>query len=108
MARAIGLRDSFRDECALANRRNDMIKRRDFVQLVTAGAAAAGLERAESVGAAPQGSKRALMKLGCQNSPTDDKKLQFFARHGVRNICGYPEESGGRNYATVEELQRLK
>lgn len=48
------------------------------------------------------------MKLGCQSSPTNEKRLQFYARHGVKNICGYPEESEKRGYATVEELERLR
>jgi mannonate dehydratase len=30
------------------------------------------------------------------------------ARYGVRNICGYPEISGGRLYATVDELNRTR
>jgi mannonate dehydratase len=30
------------------------------------------------------------------------------ARYGVHNICGYPEISGGRLYATVDELNRTR
>jgi mannonate dehydratase len=52
--------------------------------------------------------KRALMKLGCQSSPTDAKRLQFFKRHSVNNICGYPEGQKDRLYYTVEELSRCK
>ena len=48
------------------------------------------------------------MKLGCQSAPSSEKHLQYFARYGVRNICGYPETSDGRLYATVEELKRLR
>jgi mannonate dehydratase len=48
------------------------------------------------------------MKLGCQSGPTNEKRLQFFARHSVKNICGYPEEADKRGYATVEELVQLK
>jgi mannonate dehydratase len=33
--------------------------------------------------------------------------LQYQARYGVRNICGYPEIQGDRLYATVDELKRL-
>lgn len=47
------------------------------------------------------------MKLGCQSGPTDDTRLQFFARHGVRNICGYAT-GGERGYPSVEELQQLR
>ena len=80
--------------------------RRQFVSVAGAGAAALSAPAAAS----PQtGSRqRALMKPGCQSSPTSDKRLQFFARHGVKNICGYPPEPGQRGHATVEDLQRLR
>lgn len=48
------------------------------------------------------------MKLGCQSAPSDAKHFQYFARYGVRNICGYPEIADGRLYATVDELKRLR
>jgi len=48
------------------------------------------------------------MKVGCQSGPTSDKRLQFFARHGVKNICGIPEESKELGYPTVEQLLQLK
>lgn len=48
------------------------------------------------------------MKLGCQSGPTSDKRLQFFARHSVRNICGIPDESEESGYPTVDELLQLK
>jgi mannonate dehydratase len=48
------------------------------------------------------------MKLGCQSAPTNDAHLKYFARYGVRNICGYPEIADGRLYATVEELTRMR
>jgi mannonate dehydratase len=48
------------------------------------------------------------MKLGCQSAPSNERHFQYFARYGVRNICGYPETAGGRLYATIEELKRLR
>jgi mannonate dehydratase len=51
---------------------------------------------------------RALMKLGCQSAPTNETHLNYLARYGVRNICGYPEITGDRLYATVEELARMR
>jgi mannonate dehydratase len=48
-----------------------------------------------------------LFKLGDQTAPTNDTHLKYLARYGVRNICGYPQISGGRLYATVEELQAM-
>src|SRR3984957_17400921 len=80
------------------------MNRRRFVT-VSGAAAAASVASRPVADAAPQ---RALMKLGCQSAPTNDTHLKFFARYGVRNICGYPEISGGRIYATVEELQRMR
>ncbi|PWT85079.1 MAG: D-mannonate dehydratase [Proteobacteria bacterium] len=47
------------------------------------------------------------MKLGCQSAPTNEKHVGYLARYGVRNICGYPETSEGRLYATVEEMKRM-
>lgn len=51
---------------------------------------------------------KAIMKLGCQSGPTDDKRLQFFARHGVEQICGYPKDSGNKGHYSVEDIQRTK
>src|SRR5258708_22906248 len=48
------------------------------------------------------------MKLGDQTAPTNDVHLKYFARYGVRNVCGYPEIADGRLYATVDELKRLR
>jgi len=82
------------------------MNRRNFVSLAAGSAIA--LPAPSSFAAQSGGRKRALMKLGCQSGPTSDRRLQFFARHGVRNICGYPEEIRGRGYATAEELLRLR
>jgi len=50
---------------------------------------------------------QAQMKLGDQSGPSTETHLQYQARYGVRNICGYPAIEGGRLYATVDELKRL-
>jgi mannonate dehydratase len=81
-----------------------MMNRRRFVT-VSGASAAASLASRPVAGAAPQ---RALMKLGCQSEPTNETHLKYFARYGVRNICGYPEIAGDRIYATVEELMRMR
>jgi mannonate dehydratase len=82
------------------------MNRRQFVSASSVGAA---LSSASSESrAATTGIKKPLMKLGCQSGPTNEKRLQFFARFGVQNICGYPVESEERGYPTVEELNRLK
>jgi len=48
------------------------------------------------------------MKLGCQSAPSTDAHFAYFARYGVRNVCGYPEIPEVRLYATPEELKRLR
>jgi mannonate dehydratase len=76
------------------------MKRRDFGAVVAAGA----LAQAPAASAAKP---PVLMKLGCQSGPSNEKRMQFFARHSVKNICGYPDESPERGYPTVEELNQL-
>jgi len=48
------------------------------------------------------------MKLGCQSAPTNETHLKYFARYGVRNICGYPAIPADRLYATVDELKQMR
>src|SRR5260370_31973659 len=79
------------------------MNRRQFLSSSSAAVAALATDTAT---AAP--SKRGLMKLGCQSAPSNEKPLAYFARYGVRNICGYPETTEGRIYATVDELKRLR
>ncbi len=73
-------------------------------QLLSATAAAAAAPLALNAAPTP----RAMMKLGCQSSPTSEQRLQFFARHGVQGICGYPEDSGKKGFFSVEDLSRIK
>ena len=49
-----------------------------------------------------------LMKLGCQTSPTNETHLKYFARYGVRNICGYPRTAPDRIWATADELAQMR
>lgn len=79
-------------------------------QILRATALAAGVNVVSSntpvLHAAPAG--RALMRLGCQSAPTNDRRLQFFARHGVQGICGYPEDSQKQGFYSVEDMSRTK
>src|SRR5437879_11916464 len=79
-------------------------------QLLAAGATAAASQVLPSGANALRAatSQRALMKLGCQSGPTSEQRLQFFARHGVQGICGYPEDSGKKGFFSVEDLSRIK
>jgi mannonate dehydratase len=77
--------------------------RRSFVLSAAGGAVLAGDARA--VDGALAG-KRTLMKVGCQSGPTSYQRLQFFARHSVKNICGIPEIKA--KDPTLDELLQLK
>src|SRR5947207_1570143 len=82
--------------------------RRDFIFSTAVGAvlpASSAPISAQSQG----GRKRALMKLGCQSGPTSDQRLQFFARHSIKNICAVAEFADKElGYPTVDELVQLK
>jgi mannonate dehydratase len=80
--------------------------RRNFLKDPLATGAAAVALRSGCASAATR--QRVLMKLGCQSAPSNETHLQYFARYGIRNICGYPEIGEGRLYATVDELKRLR
>src|SRR3954454_13516590 len=79
------------------------MNRRKFFS--TSGIAAVAATAPPSLSAAP--AKPVLMKLGCQSAPTNEKHVGYFARYGVRNICGYPQIADGRLYATVDELKKM-
>ena len=57
--------------------------------------------------ASAEGAQPVLMRLGCQSAPTNETHVQYFARYGVKHICGYPQIADGRLYATVDELKRM-
>src|SRR5205085_11926614 len=84
-----------------------VMNRRQLLSMTAAGAASQVIstEHNQATAATP---KRALMKLGCQSAPTNDQHLQFFKRHSVNGICGYPEDAGNKGYFTVEELSKTK
>jgi len=83
------------------------MNRRQFIAAGgAAGLVAASGSRSTSASARTTATP-ALMKLGCQTAPTSDEHLQYLARYGVLNICGYPEIEGDRLYATVDELKRI-
>src|SRR5260370_36770922 len=82
------------------------MNRRQFVSSSSAAVAALAVTSADPASAAP--TKPVLMKLGGQSAPSNERHFAYFARYGVRNICGYPETPEGRIYATVDELKRLR
>ncbi len=74
-----------------------------------ADSARAGDARAEGAqaGDAPA-RRRVVMHLGTQRGPTNAERLQYFKRHGVDHICGYPPDPGERGHWTVEDLVRTR
>ena len=84
------------------------MKRRTFFQSAAAGTLAATATPEPASAANGRWTKPIKFKLGCQSSPTDDKRLQFFKRHSVNNICGYPRSATPNGAYTLEDLQRCK
>jgi len=81
------------------------MNRRKFLTSSTAAAALAP----QSVSISKAAPKPVLLKLGCQSAPTNEQHLKYFARYGVRNICGYPTIAEPDHlYATVDELKSMK
>jgi mannonate dehydratase len=52
--------------------------------------------------------RKLTMHLGTQQGPTSAEMLDYFKRHGVAAVCGYPTAAGARGYWTREELERTR
>jgi mannonate dehydratase len=87
------------------------MKRRNFLGGVTAAVSAAWSTRAVAEEAdrahAASGAKIA-MHVGCQNGPTTPKMLDYFKRHGVDHICGYPPDPSAGGHWSIDDLKRTK
>jgi mannonate dehydratase len=83
------------------------MNRRHFLASSAATLALAAKSEPTTASAQPVAT-RSQIKLGCQSAPTNDAHLAYFARYGVRHICGYPEIPPDRTYATVDELHRMR
>jgi mannonate dehydratase len=83
------------------------MNRREF--LSSSGLAAVAVTGAGAVPAAAAAAppKRALMKVAADVPPVD-AQLKAVARYGIKHIVSHPEIAGGRLYATVEELTRMR
>ncbi|HTX33685.1 MAG TPA: mannonate dehydratase [Bryobacteraceae bacterium] len=68
----------------------------------------AALAASQIPSATAQNAPPVLMRVGCQSAPTNETHVQYFARYGVKHICGYPQIADGRLYATVDELKRMR
>ncbi len=87
------------------------MKRRQFLSVTGATTALAGC--AQSIGiqanaSAAEAKRPVRMYVGTQRGPTTVERLQYFKRHGVDHICGYPPNPGQRGYWTVEELEKTR
>lgn len=83
------------------------MNRRGFISLAAVGAATSKPASGQKPAAAAAAPTPAGMKLGCQSGPVTDKRLEFFKRHGVNNICGLFEKTDAGAF-TVEELSRQR
>ncbi|HEY1603592.1 MAG TPA: mannonate dehydratase [Pirellulales bacterium] len=87
------------------------MKRRNFLGGVTAAVSAAWSTRAmadEAADARTTSGAKSAMHVGCQNGPTTPKLLDYFKRHGVDHICGFPPDPGAGGHWSVDDLKRTK
>ncbi len=91
------------------------MNRREFVSVAGlaagAGAVTSALRLSGQPSSEPQPNAVASkphMVVGTQMGPTSDKMLQFFARHGVKNICGYSPPPGPGGCWNLDDLLRLR
>jgi mannonate dehydratase len=88
------------------------MNRREFMSLgAVAAAGRHGAEAPEPVAVGSEKRRRRKpmkMHLGTQRGPTTPEMLDFFKRHGVNNICGYPPHPGKRGYWKVEDLEKTR
>ena len=49
---------------------------------------------------------KAVMVLGCQSGPMTDDRMNYFKRHGVDHITGYPETMPGGGW-DLESMKRM-
>ena len=84
--------------------------RRQFLRLSTAAATLATSASVAGPTAKPSRSKGPSgLKLGCQSGPSNAQHFAFFARYGVRNICGSPVIADPQRLCpTVAELSQLR
>jgi len=80
------------------------MNRRKFVSMTGVAASSA----VTAAGGMNPAASPVAMKVGCQMGPTNERVLQFLARHGVKNICGYPQDPVGRGHWLVEDVVKMR
>lgn len=87
------------------------MKRRRFFGWAAAVLSAAWPTRAataQSRDASAAPAEKIKMHVGCQRGPTTAQSLDYFNRHGVEHICGYPPDPGPDGHWSVDDLKRTK
>jgi mannonate dehydratase len=83
--------------------------RRKFVAACGGAMAGAGCTAAsEASDLRPSTRRKLAMHLGTQQGPTSPEMLDYFKRHGVEAVSGYPTVTEGRGYWTREDLERTR
>jgi len=89
------------------------MRRRQFLNALGTAATASATSRHAEARTSPNPKDRreprpVRMRVGTQRGPTTPERLQYFKRHGVDHICGYPDFDRDRGYWTAEELARTR
>lgn len=83
--------------------------RREFVTAGASAVALASLAQTQSAAAEKTTSAKPMkMHVGCQRGPTTPKMLDYFKRHGVTHICGFPEIPSERTRWNDDDLKRTR
>jgi mannonate dehydratase len=90
-------------------RREEIMDRRHFMASCGTAITLAGLGEGTALGdEVKKLPAKVRMHLGCQRGPTSPEMLDYFKRHGVEAICGYPQVPPDRAYWTRDDLQRTR
>ena len=86
------------------------MKRRRFLGSAAAASVVlhARVTAADPIPSSPAPRRTLKMHVGCQSGPTTPKMLDYFKRHGVEHICGYPPDPGADGHWSVDDLKRTK
>src|SRR5262245_51271883 len=84
------------------------MKRRDFVTLTGLAGVGQLLRPALPDARSSKVAASLTMVVGCQRSPTDARRLDYFKRHGVEHICGFPPNGDTDAAWSVESLTTLR
>lgn len=58
--------------------------------------------------AASKAASKADLRCGTQQGPTTPGMLDFFKRHGVTDICGYPVDEGNKGFFSASDLGKCR